>query len=58
MHLIYNGDIILLQSQFKKNKEIHRYGTRQINHYHVSSVKTELGKSALRFMEFSSGIKS
>ena len=32
-----------------KNKEIHQYGTRQIDHYHVPPVKTELGKSALRF---------
>ena len=49
MHRIYNGDITLLQSYFKKNKEVHQYGTRQINHYHVPPVKTELGKSALRF---------
>ena len=49
MHRIYNGDIILLQSYFKKNKEIHRYGTRQIDHYHVPSIRTELDKSALRF---------
>ena len=47
MHRIYKGDIILVQSYFKKNKEIHRYVTRQINHYHVPSVRTELGKSAL-----------
>ena len=49
MHRIYNGDITLLRSNFKKNKEVHQYGTRQINHYHVPPVKTELGKSALRF---------
>ena len=49
MHRIYNGDITLLRSYFKKNKEVHQYGTRQINHYHVPPVKTELGKSALRF---------
>ena len=49
MHRIYSGDITLLQSYFKKNKEVHQYGTRQINHYHVPPVKTELGKSALRF---------
>ena len=46
MHRIYNGDITLLQSYLKKNKEVHQYGTRQINHYHVPPVKTELGKSA------------
>ena len=49
MHRIYNGDITLLQSYFKKYKEVHQYGTRQINHYHVPPVKTELRKSALRF---------
>ena len=49
MHRIYNGDIVLLQSYLKKNKEIHRYGTRQINHYYTPSVRTECGTSALRF---------
>ena len=49
MHRIYNGDITLLRSYFKKNKEVHQYGTRQINHHHVPPVKTELGKSALHF---------
>ena len=39
MHRIYNGDITLLRSYFKKNKEVHQYGTRQINHYHVPPVK-------------------
>ena len=49
MHRIYNGDITLLQSYVKKNKEVHQYGTRPIGHYRVPPVKTELGKSALRF---------
>ena len=46
---IYNGDIILFQSFFKKNNEVHKYGTRQIDHYHAPSARTNLGKSALRF---------
>ena len=49
VHRIYNGDISLLQSYVKINKEVHQYGTRQINHHHVPSVKTELDNSALRF---------
>ena len=48
MPRIYNGDITLLQSYLKKNKEVHHYGTRQINHCYVLPVKIELGKSALR----------
>ena len=49
MHRIYIGNITLLRSYFKKNKDIHQYSTRQTNHYHVPCVKTELGKSALRY---------
>ena len=49
IHRIYNGNITLLCSYFKKNKDIHQYSTRQTNHYHVPCVKTELGKSALRY---------
>ena len=49
MYRIHNGNITLFHAYFKKNKEVHQYNTRQTNHYHVPCVKTELGKSALRF---------
>ena len=49
MHRIYNGNITLLRSYFKENKDVHQYSTRQTNHYHAPCVKTELGKSALRY---------
>ena len=50
MHQIYNGDITLLSSYLKKNNEVHQYGNRQINHYHIPPVNTELGLSALPFV--------
>ena len=49
MHRIYNRNITLLRSYFKKNKDVHQYSTRQTDHYHVPCVKTGLGKSALRY---------
>ena len=49
MHQIHTGHITLFPSYFKHNKEIHWYGTRQINQCYVPSAKIELGKSALHF---------
>ena len=49
MHRINIGNITMLRSYFKKNKDIHQYSTRQTNNYQVPSVKTELGISALRY---------
>ena len=49
MYKIYHGDAMLFNSWFRKNEDVHGYNTRQMDHYHIPFVRTELGKSSLRY---------
>ena len=49
MYRIYNEDITLFDSMFMKNAQVHNYGTRQRDHYHVPGLKSRLGKIDLRY---------
>ena len=44
MHRIYNGETDTFQSLFERNEEIHNHDTRQKEHYHIPSCKTNLGE--------------
>ena len=55
MHRIYNGKTDTFQSLFERNEEIHNHDTRQKEHYHIPSCKTNLGKKAWSIMVLLSG---
>ena len=45
MYKVYNGEFIMFQALFKKNSDFHSYHTRQMDHYHIPSVRTKLATS-------------
>ena len=49
MYRIHHGDITMLGGYFIKNSNIHKYNTRQSDHYHVPSFKTNLGKACFKY---------
>ena len=49
MYRIHHGDITMLDGYFIKNSNIHNYNTRQSDHYHVPSFKTNLGKACFKY---------
>ena len=49
MFRIHHRDITMLDGFFIKNSNIHNYNTRQTDHYHIPSFKTNLGKACFRY---------
>ena len=49
MYRIHHGDITMLDGYFIKNSNIHNHNTRQSDHYHVPSFKTNLGKACFKY---------
>ena len=49
MYKVYNGELIMFQALFKKNSDFHSYHTRQMDHYHIPSVRTKLAKSSFYY---------
>ena len=49
MYKVYNGELIMFQDLFKKNSGFHSYHTRQMDHYHIPSVRNKLAKSSFYY---------
>ena len=49
MYKVYNGELIMFQALLKKNSDFHSYHTRQMDHYHIPSVRTSLAKSSFYY---------
>ena len=49
MFRVHHRDITMLDGFFIKNSNIHNYNTRQTDHYHIPSFKTNLGKACFRY---------
>ena len=49
MYRIHHGYITMLDGYFIKNSNIHTHNTRHIDHYHVPSVRTNLGKASFKY---------
>ena len=51
MYRIHHGDITMLGGYFIKNSIVivHTHNTRQSDHYHVTSVRTNLGKASFKY---------
>ena len=44
LYRMYNEDITSFDSMFMKNLQVHNYGTRQRDQYHIPGFKLRLGK--------------
>ena len=50
MYKLCSGNIpVMFMSFFKRNHELYDYNTRTINHFHIPPVKSELGKTGVRY---------
>ena len=49
MYKVYNGELIMFQALYKKNSDFHSYHTRQMDHYHIPSVRTKLAKTSFYY---------
>ena len=41
---------VVLSTYFEENKVIHKYNTRQKNHFHIDAIKTEIRKRSIKYM--------